>query len=171
MGQSCKKRPGGACDRDFGHDGAAGRRGRACGAPLYGQGALTAVRPREIGSACAPRIIMRSDGRGAYSNLKRFKMLRNASECSALRFGRSTIHQATATTVATPQRPHGDTQGPRECRSRPVRAIRRANVVAPIALQDSANPCKRLQSASICFETAMHENAIICTEMLRNVSF
>jgi hypothetical protein len=36
-----------------------GRQGRAGDAPLCGKGALTALRRREIGSACTPRIIMR----------------------------------------------------------------------------------------------------------------
>ena len=47
----------------------------------------------------------------------------------------------------------------------------RTTVAAPILLQASANPCKTLQSASICFETAMQENAIFCNRMLRNASF
>jgi hypothetical protein len=117
-----------------------GRQGRAGGAALCGRGALTAARPREIGSAYAPRIIMRSDGRGVSSNLKSFKMLQNASKCSALRLGSSTIHPATATTVATTR---GDTQGLLRCRSRPVRAIQSSTVTAPIPFKPLQTPAKR----------------------------
>jgi hypothetical protein len=70
--------------------------------------------------------------------------------------------------------PHGDTQGPLGCRSRPVSAIQGATVAAPTLVQASANPCKTLQSASICFnllQSALPENAIFCNGMLRNVSF
>ena len=100
-----------------------------------------------------------------------FKMLRNASKCFALRLGSSTIHQATATTLPTTQRPHGGYAGatrvpvktgqchPKRHRSRPY---------------SPSSFCKPLQNAAICFnlhQNALQENAIFCNGMLRIVSF
>jgi hypothetical protein len=98
-------------------------------------------------------------------------VLRNASKCSALRLGSSTIHQATATTLPTTQRPHEDTQGPPGCRSRPVSAIQSVTVAAPILLPASANACKALQSDSIFFKTPCKKMQYFATECFKMFRF
>src|SRR5450830_53527 len=99
---------------------------------------------------------------------------RNASKCSVLRPASSTIHRASATTLPTTPRPHGDTPGILWCRSRPVSAIQRATVATPILVQASVNPCKTLQTVSICFKMPCRKLqyfALKCSEMLHFVSF
>src|ERR1035437_5231985 len=119
---------------------------------------------------------------GAFSSkLKRFKMLRNASECFGM-----LLNALRCDLVAVPfirplrphcrpySAPHGGYTGPLGCRSRPVSAIQRAAVTAPTLIQASATPCKTLQSASICFNAPckkMQYFATECFEMLHFVSF
>jgi hypothetical protein len=105
-------------------------------------------------------------------------MLRNALRCdlvAALFIGPPRPQwRSHSDHTATTQRPHGDTQGLLGCRSRPAGAIQRATVPEFILVQASANPCKTLQSASICFKAPckkMQYFAIECFEMLHFVSF
>jgi hypothetical protein len=94
-------------------------------------------------------------------------VLQNASKCSALRLGSSTIHLATATTVATTQRSHGDTQGRLECPPRLVSAIQRTTITSPIPFKPLQTPAKRCN----LLQSAVQEIAIFCNRMLRNASF
>ena len=60
---------------NHGHDGASAVKAAPRSAPRCGRGALTALRPREFGSACAPRIVVR------HQQLRN-KMQRMATNCS-----------------------------------------------------------------------------------------
>ena len=72
----------GVCGRDFGHDGAAGRQGRAFGAPLRGRRALTALRRREIGLPCCRGSL--SVTSGDVSDLASSAQSASASLCKTL---------------------------------------------------------------------------------------
>src|ERR1019366_2176932 len=108
-------------------------------------------------------------------------MLRNALRCdlvAALFIGPSRPQwRSHSDHTATTHRRHSDHPGiPKGllgCRSRPAGAIQRATVPEFILVQASANPCKTLQSASICFKAPckkMQYFAIECFEMLHFAS-
>src|SRR5664280_3359608 len=96
-------------------------------------------------------------------------MLRNASKRSAVPPGSGTIHRASRTTY----RPHGDTQEPLRCQPTPVRAIVKQPPLPPDLFRPPANPCKTLQSASICFILlcrGLTHFATKCSELFHFVS-
>src|ERR1035437_2181145 len=97
-------------------------------------------------------------------------MLRNASKRSAVPPGSGTIHRASRTTY----RPHGDTQEPLRCQPTPVRAIVKQPPLPLDLFRPPANPCKTLQSASICFILLCRDLthfATKCSELFHFVSF
>src|ERR1035437_305699 len=99
-----------------------------------------------------------------------FKMLRNASKRSAVPPGSGTIHRASRTTY----RPHGNTQEPLRCQPTPVRAIVKQPPLPLDLFRSPANPCKTLQSASICFILLCRDLthfATKCSELFHFVSF
>jgi hypothetical protein len=116
---------------------------------------------------CIERQLRDDRARGAFlSILMCFKMLRNASKCSALRLGSSTIHRATVTTVATTQRPHGihrGYSGAGQDRPVPFKGLLYPNLFSFKLLQTPAKRCNLLQFAS-------KRIAIKCNNLQSNAS-
>src|SRR5665647_3080512 len=93
-------------------------------------------------------------------------MLRSASVVPP---GSGTIHRASRPTY----RPHGDTQEPLRCQPTPVSAIVKQPPLPPDLFRPPANPCKTLQSASICFILlcrGLTHFATKCSELFHFVS-